>query len=85
VNVILFQPAIKPHLSVILKDGVVYWFDDARTLGRVGQLNIVAPNLSTQQNAPFILAPFVCQFLPARLDGKTSLQGPNPKRRGLNT
>jgi hypothetical protein len=73
VNVFLFQPAIKPHVSVILKDGVVYGFDDARILGRIGQLNVMAPNLFSQHNPPFVLDALVRQFLPPRLDGEIGL------------
>ena len=68
VNVLLFQPAIKPHISVILKDGVVYGFDNAGALGRVSQLNVMTSNLFTQQNPTLVLDAPVCQFLPPRLD-----------------
>ena len=73
VNVSLFQPTIKPHISVILKDGVVYGFDNAGALGRVGQLNVMTSDLFTQQNPPLILDAPVCQFLPPRLDRKVGL------------
>ena len=33
----------------------------------------MTPNLSSQQNAPFILAALVGQFLPPRLDGEIGL------------
>ena len=73
VNVFLSQPAIKAHVTVILKNGVVYGFDDTRILGRIGQLGVMAANLFSQQNPPLRLNALVGQFLPPRLDRKVGL------------
>ena len=72
-NVFLFQSAIKPHIAVILKDGVVFGLDDARALGGVGQLDVMLAYLFAQQQPPLLLDALVRQFLPPRLDGEIGL------------
>lgn len=40
-NVLGRQAAVKPHVTVILKNGIVNWLHDTGALGGIGKLKIV--------------------------------------------
>jgi hypothetical protein len=73
VDVLHLQAAVEPHISVILKNGIVDRFHDAGTLGRVGQMDVVAAHFLAQKKPPLFLDALIPQFLPPRLDGEISL------------
>ena len=77
VDVLHGQAAVQPLVAMVLEDGIVYRFDDARPLGGRGQRFVPAFQVLAVSQAQIILAAdaLIGEFLPPGLDGEVGLAG----------
>jgi hypothetical protein len=67
------EAGVEAHVAVVLKDGIVDGFDNARVLGGVRELSVVLADVFAEEEAAAVFRFLVGKFLAAGLHGEIGL------------
>ena len=77
------EPAVKPQVAMVLKNGVIPRFNDPAALGGVGQLAVVRFQFRPDGEAALLLGLLIAEFLAPGLEGEIGLADGDDLLRGI--